>query len=107
MIYFGYNTRKISGNKTIQFYTYLLNKYFIQQNIETTGFRGIVSDKETAIEDDFTVDQVSDEEYGFDDESDNDATESNIKLTSNEELRLTDIKRYINSLKEKLCGPSF
>lgn len=100
MIYFGYNTRKISGNKTIQFYTYLLNKYFIQQNIETNGLRSIDSSEEPVTEDDFAVDQVSDEEYGFDDESDNDTTESNIKLTGNGELRLTDIKRYINSLKE-------
>lgn len=33
MIYFGYQTRKIQGNQTIPFSTYLLNKYFIQQNI--------------------------------------------------------------------------
>lgn len=92
MIYFGYQTRKIHGNKTIPYYTFLLNKYFIQQNIDPNNMyipdlsNLIVSDEsEEEIEKEM-VEENSPEVLPTDDKQIN--------------LSLYEIKKYVNSLKE-------
>ena len=47
-IYFGYNTSKTQGNKTIQFHEYILNKFFIQQNIESNSLYTVRMSKNAA-----------------------------------------------------------
>lgn len=84
MIYFGYNTRKVSGNQTIPYYIYLLNVHFIQQNInlaykydlDLTGL-------------DVDVDEQDDIGQEVDCESNNQGT-----------LSLESIRNYVRSLKE-------
>ena len=90
MIYFGYQTRKIQGNQTIPYYTFLLNKYFIQQNIDPTNM--YVPDLTNLV--------INDEE-----ELEKESTEQNIQdqtPTNDKQINLTlvDIKKYVNSLKE-------
>ena len=92
MIYFGFQTRKIQGNKTIPYYTYLLNRFFIQQNIDPTNM--YVPDLvNLAIEDE------SEEELNEDvvEENTSGSIETNEKQIN---LSLVDIKNYVNSLKE-------
>ena len=92
MIYFGYQTRKIQGNQTIPYYTYLLNKYFIQQNINPSSMyipdlsnMAIKTDDEEELEKELNEQPEQDTEV---------VNEKQINLT------LYDIKKYVNSLKE-------
>lgn len=92
MIYFGYQTRKIQGNQTIPYYTYLLNKYFIQQNIDPTNM--YVPDLSN-----LAINTETEEEL------EKEAIEENIPESdsSNDKqinLTLFDIQKYVNSLKE-------
>lgn len=92
MIYFGYQTRKIQGNQTIPYYTFLLNKYFIQQNIDPNNM--YVPDLTNLVVDDETSEEFEKE-----------GNESNIpEITSCEDkqinLSLNEIQRYVRSLNE-------
>ena len=92
MIYFGYQTRKIQGNQTIPYYTFLLNKYFIQQNIDPTNM--YVPDLTNLV-----INTESEEEL------EKEAIEQNVeeKVPANDKqinLTLVDIKKYVDSLKE-------
>ena len=92
MIYFGYQTRKIQGNQTIPYYIFLLNKYFIQQNIDPNNI--YVPDlSNMTIESE--IDDESEKEETFENEiQNNNDADKQIYLT------LDDIKRYVQSLKE-------
>lgn len=92
MIYFGYQTRKIQGNQTIPYYTFLLNKYFIQQNIDPTNM--YIPDLTN-----LAINTEPEEEL------EKEATEQNVeeKVPANDKqinLTLVDIKKYVDSLKE-------
>lgn len=92
MIYFGYQTRKIQGNQTIPYYTYLLNKYFIQQNIDPTNM--YVPDLTN-----LTINtEIEEELEKFEQEED---AQDNV-ITNDKQINLTlvDIQKYVNSLKE-------
>lgn len=92
MIYFGYNTRKIEGNKTIPFYTYLLNRYFVQQNISGENLYT------PAIEENLYSNDFAEETEREVLENNSDDTE---EVKENKQvLRLIDIKKYINSMNE-------
>ncbi len=88
MIYFGYNTRKIQGNRTIQYYTYLLNRYFIQQNIDPNKM--YIPDLSNLVYSDY----LEKDEKENNDKIENNDVEKQIILT------LNGIKDYIMSLKE-------
>lgn len=94
-IYFGYNTRKIQGNKTIQFHDYILGRYFIQQNIGTNNLSlpTLVDESESPSDLDY-----NDEVIETDDE--NEELEESITPVKEDSLTLGDISRYINSLRE-------
>lgn len=92
IIYFGYQTRKIQGNQTIPYYTYLLNKYFIQQNIDPTNmYIPDLTNLTINTENDIELEKIEQEENIQDDTVTND---KQINLT------LEDIQNYVNSLKE-------
>lgn len=92
MIYFGYQTRKIQGNQTIPYYTFLLNKFFIQQNIDPNNM--YIPDLSSLI-----VDEESDDE--LDKETiENNVQELNINDDKQINLSLYEIKKYVNSLKD-------
>lgn len=91
IIYFGYQTRKIQGNQTIPYYTFLLNKYFIQQNINPNNM--YIPDFSNLI-----VNEESEEEL------EKEIVENNISeiIPVNDKqtkLSLLEIKKYVNSLK--------
>lgn len=91
IIYFGYQTRKIQGNQTIPYYTFLLNKYFIQQNINPSNM--YIPDFSNLI-----VNEESEEEL------EKEIVENNISeiIPVNDKqtkLSLLEIKKYVNSLK--------
>ena len=92
MIYFGYQTRKIQGNQTIPYYTYLLNKYFIQQNIDPTNM--YIPDLTNLV-----INTEIEEELEKSEQEEN--VQENI-ATSDKQINLTlvDIQKYVNSLKE-------
>lgn len=92
MIYFGYQTRKIQGNQTIPYYTYLLNKYFIQQNIDSTNM--YVPDLTN-----LTINTEIEEELEKFEQEEN--AQDNV-ITNDKQINLTlvDIQKYVNSLKE-------
>lgn len=92
MIYFGYQTRKIQGNQTIPYYTYLLNKYFIQQNIDPTNM--YVPDLTN-----LTINTEVEEELEKFEQEEN--AQDNV-ITNDKQINLTlvDIQKYVNSLKE-------
>lgn len=92
MIYFGYQTRKIQGNQTIPYYTYLLNKYFIQQNIDPTNM--YIPDLTNLV-----INTEIEEELEKSEQEEN--VQENI-VTSDKQINLTlvDIQKYVNSLKE-------
>lgn len=92
MIYFGYQTRKIQGNQTIPYYTYLLNKYFIQQNIDPTNM--YIPDLTN-----LAINTEIDEELEKSEQEEN--VQENI-VNSDKQINLTlvDIQKYVNSLKE-------
>lgn len=92
MIYFGYQTRKIQGNQTIPYYTYLLNKYFIQQNIDPTNM--YVPDLTN-----LTINTEIEEELEKFEQEEN--AQDNV-ITNDKQINLTlvDIQKYVNSLKE-------
>ena len=94
-IYFGYNTRKIQGNKTIQFHDYILGRYFIQQNIGTNNLSipTLVDESESPSDLDY-----NDEVVETDDE--NEELEESVTPVKEDSLTLGDISRYINSLRE-------
>ena len=94
-IYFGYNTRKIQGNKTIQFHDYILGRYFIQQNIGTNNLSipTLVDKSESPSDLDY-----NDEVVEADDE--NEELEESVTPVKEDSLTLGDISRYINSLRE-------
>lgn len=94
-IYFGYNTRKIQGNRTIQFHDYILGRYFIQQNIGTNNLSipTLVDESESPSDLDY-----NDEVVEADDE--NEELEESITPVKEDSLTLGDISRYINSLRE-------
>ncbi len=91
IIYFGYQTRKIQGNQTIPYNVYLLNKYFIQQNIDPNNMY---------------VPNLSNLVINTDSEElEQEALEQNAQEheTTNDKqicLSLNDIKEYVDSLKE-------
>jgi predicted transport protein len=92
MIYFGHQTRKIQGNKTIPYHTFLLNKYFIQQNIDPNNMyipdlSGMIFNEESAeeLEIEFAENNAPDVYFGDD---------KQINLS------LYEIQKYVNSLKE-------
>lgn len=92
MIYFGYQTRKINGNQTIPYYVYLLNKYFIQQNIGPANM----------YVPDLTNLAINTE---IEDELEKSEREENVQdnlITNDKHINLTlvDIQKYVNSLKE-------
>ena len=92
MIYFGYQTRKIQGNQTIPYYTYLLNKYFIQQNIDPTNMS--VPDLTN-----LTINTEIEDELEKSEQEEN--VQDNIIINDKQiNLTLVDIKYYVNSLKE-------
>ena len=92
MIYFGYQTRKIQGNQTIPYYTYLLNKYFIQQNIDPTNM--YVPDLTN-----LTINTEIEDELEKSEQEEN--VQDNIIINDKQiNLTLVDIKHYVNSLKE-------
>ncbi len=94
MIYFGYQTRKIQGNQTIPFSTYLLNKYFIQQNIGKKDLASNIEISDELLEDNDVVKEINeDEEYQVDDELT--ASPNN----GGSDLTLADIKKYVESLR--------
>ncbi len=84
IIYFGYDTRKIEKNKNIPFYTYLLNRYFIQQNVDSSN---------PYIP---TLEEVGYEEQEDDEESEETSNSFNQAIT----ITLKDIEDYVNSLSE-------
>jgi len=88
IIYFGYQTRKVEGNQTIAYYTFLLNKYFIQQNIDPTNM--YIPDLSNLI--------VIEEQEEL--EKENNITEKTIVEDKKINLSLCDIKKYINSLRD-------
>lgn len=92
MIYFGYQTRKIQGNQTIPYYTYLLNKYFIQQNIDPTNM--FVPDLSNLV-----INSEAEEELEKTEQEEN--VQDNI-ITNDKHINLTllDIKNYTESLKK-------
>ena len=97
-IYFGYNTRntrKIQGHKTIQFHDYILNRYFIQQNI---GDNHLSMSRSFADEDDLATDYDGDSIYEDDENGEDD--ENTTTTPQGASLKLSDIDKYINSLRE-------
>lgn len=92
MIYFGYQTRKIKGNQTIPYHTYLLKKHFIHQNIDPDNV--YIPDLSDLL---FTEEQLEEEREIIEniviDESE-DRDERKINLT------LSGINDYVNSLKK-------
>ena len=95
-IYFGYNTRKAQGNKTIQFHDYILGRYFIQQNIESSN----LSIPRTFDEPNEFTDNEYDEDIISAVEDDENDNEESVTPVSNKSLVLADISKYINSLRE-------
>ena len=91
IIFFGFQTRR-QGGRNIPFNEYLLNKYFLQQNINKNnlGFTNSTIN-DAPVEDDTTIAQ-EDEEYSLDEEID--ASENDEKS-----LSLMDIKKYVDSLR--------
>ena len=88
MIYFGYQTRQVGRNQTIPYQKYLLNKYFIQQNIDPNNL----------YVPDFTFITTNEDEYEEENEESNE-----IEPTKNNQsilLKIEDIQKYVNSLKE-------
>ena len=94
IIYFGYQTRKIKGNQSIPYNVYLLNKYFIQQNIDpdnkyVPNLSSLVINTES-------------------EELEQEAAEQNVQDVQELDaindkqiyLLLNDILDYVNSLKE-------
>lgn len=92
MIYFGYQTRKIQGNQTIPYYTYLLNKYFIQQNIDPTNM--YIPDLTNLV-----INTEIEEELEKSEQEEN-VQENNVTSDKQINLTLVDIQKYVNSLKE-------
>lgn len=95
-IYFGYNTRKIQGNKTIQFHDYILGRYFIQQNIESSNLS--IPRRFDEINEPINDEYDENTDLSADDDE-NDSVES-VTSVSDKALTLADISRYINSLRE-------
>ena len=95
IIYFGYQTRKTQGNKTIPFEEYLLKKFFIQQNINRKSAVDFneVTDDEIA-ENDESYEQEAEEEYANEDTSNAVSKQSQVNLT------LKVIQNYSGSLRE-------
>lgn len=92
MIYFGYQTRKIQANQTIPYYTYLLNKYFIQQNINPANI--YIPDLTNLM-----INNEMEEELEKSEQEEN--IQNNINTNDKQiTLTLADIQKYINSLKE-------
>lgn len=92
MIYFGYQTRKIQANQTIPYHTFLLNKYFIQQNIDPSNM--YIPDLSNLI--------VNEE---VEEELEKETMENNIAeviLVDDKQINLSlyEIKKYVNSLKD-------
>ncbi|MCI9247338.1 MAG: DUF262 domain-containing protein [Clostridia bacterium] len=90
MIYFGYQTRQVGRNQTIPYQKYLLNKYFIQQNIDPNNL----------YVPEFTFITTNEDEY--EEESENEEN-NEIESTKNNQsilLKIEDIQKYVNSLKE-------
>lgn len=91
MIYFGYQTRQVGRNQTIPYQKYLLNKYFIQQNI----------DPDNLYVPDFSSISINNED---DEEEENENEENNeVEPAKNNQsiiLKIEDIQNYVNSLKE-------
>lgn len=92
MIYFGYQTRKIQGNQTIPYYTFLLNKFFIQQNIDPNNM--YIPDLSSLIVDEESDDELEKETI------ENNVQELNISDDKQINLSLYEIKKYVNSLKD-------
>ena len=91
MIYFGYQTRQVGRNQTIPYQKYLLNKYFIQQNIDPNNL----------YVPDFT--RISVKEENYEDEIEDDEVidvEPQLKNNQSITLKIEDIQKYVNSLKE-------
>ncbi len=99
MIYFGYQTRKLQNNKTIPFDEFLLNKHFIQQNIDRQDLvkanneDNLVGDE--IIQDDIEYETESDEGYMSDDE-----IYYETRKEPKDSLTLVSIQRYIKSLRQ-------
>lgn len=92
MIYFGYQTRKIQGNQTIPYYTYLLNKYFIQQNIDPNNM--YIPDLSN-----LAINTEAEEEL---EKESNEQNIQEVDISNDKQINLTlvDINKYVNSLKE-------
>lgn len=90
MIYFGYQTRQVGRNQTIPYQKYLLNKYFIQQNIDPNNL----------YIPDFT--RISIKEDNYEDDIEEDETNEIEPVKNNQRivLKIEDIQKYVNSLKE-------
>ena len=93
IIYFGYQTRMIQGNQTIPYHTYLLNKYFIQQNIDPNNM--YIPDLSNLIIHNETEEEI--EKESVEENNDQDEIQTNDKQIR---LTLEDIQKYVNSLKE-------
>lgn len=100
MIYFGYQTRRILDDidnkkwKTIPYNFFLLNVYFLQQNIENQNLNLIKTVSYDAEEEEW--DNKIDEEY----EEDEIDIQKNDNLDNKYSLTLEKINDYVNSLKE-------
>lgn len=96
IIYFGYQTRLAQGGKSIPFNVFLLNKFFIQQNIDRHNL-DIIDEivDENTFSDDVNFELNSDEEYITEDEEEQIQDEYIDK-----HLSLVFIKNYVGSLKE-------
>ena len=96
MIYFGYQTRRIQDDsddkkwKTIPYNFFLLNVYFIQQNIDFENLNII-----TTVSCD-----VEDNEEDNESEELNQQEEFQIDLKNKYQIKLEDINDYIDSLNE-------
>ena len=93
-IYFGYNTAKARGNKNIQFNEYILNHYFIQQNIGANSLNTIRDIPSSLPEVDDDYEDSSEEIDEIEDEP-----EESITPSTNDGLRLSSIDSYTNSLR--------
>lgn len=90
MIYFGYQTRQVGRNQTIPYQKYLLNKYFIQQNIDPNNL----------YVPDFTYIITNEDEHEEENENEENNETEETKNNQSIILKIEDIQKYVNSLKE-------
>lgn len=88
MIYFGYQTRQVGRNQTIPYQKFLLNKYFIQQNIDPNNL----------YVPDFSSLSIDEDEEEIDSQEENETEQENNNQSI--VLKIEDIQKYVNSLNE-------